>query len=134
VKYYPDGVAEGTPEEIAAFKHIDAALAARNKRAQLAIEGPKKRAAKKAAPKKAAPRKARGERMTDEMADQIIALALARDGINAHDVAQYLEMDSKTAYNRLYRLRQRGLLWLTGDGAFKAEKDAVTHQQAGELG
>lgn len=32
MKLYPDGIAEGTPEECAAFKHIDAALTARNAR------------------------------------------------------------------------------------------------------
>lgn len=31
MRLHPDGVAEGTPEECAAFKHIDAALAQRNK-------------------------------------------------------------------------------------------------------
>jgi DNA-binding NtrC family response regulator len=129
VKYYPDGVAEGTPEEIAAFKHIDAVLAARGKRSQLAIEGPKKRAASKAAAKKAAPKKAsrRTRQASNELYDQIISLAAARDGITSREVAEYLEIDKKTAYNRLYHLRARGRLWLSGGGVFKVEKDALSH-------
>jgi hypothetical protein len=34
MKLFVDGTLEGSPEELAAYKHIDAALAAKNKRAE----------------------------------------------------------------------------------------------------
>ena len=43
MKLYPDGIAEGTPEELAAFKHIDAALAGRGKPKAITAAPPKPR-------------------------------------------------------------------------------------------
>jgi hypothetical protein len=46
IRMYPDGIVEGSPEEVAAFKHIDAALTLRNARPtrqrQRALPAPKK--------------------------------------------------------------------------------------------
>lgn len=106
MKLYPDGVAEGTPEEVAAFKHIDAALAARNKRSQLAIEGPKPKPAKKATPKKATKT---SHKATVELYEQILGLA-STQSVTAAMISQYFELDKKTAYNMLYRLRVKGLI------------------------
>jgi hypothetical protein len=38
MRLYPDGVAEGSPEECAAYKHIDAALTARNTRSTRTVK------------------------------------------------------------------------------------------------
>lgn len=109
MKLHPDGIAEGTPEECAAFKHIDAALAARNKPQLKAIEAPRKPAGKP-------PRRR-------DVTQRILALAVAKDGITTTEVAEYLNVDRKTAYNRLYALRGKGLLWQTGEGGvFKVHR------------
>jgi hypothetical protein len=42
-------------------------------------------------------------------------------------VAEYLEMDKKTAYNRLYHMHARGLLWRTDHGLYKAHADTAVH-------
>jgi hypothetical protein len=127
VKLHPDGIAEGTPEECAAFKHIDAALAARNKPRLKAIEAAKPTKPTKAAPAK--PKRAKTQRRSREeiaaLNEQIIALAGAKDGVTADVVAQYLEMDRKRAYQMLYTLRGKQRLWLTDGGLFKAERSAT---------
>lgn len=56
IRMYPDGVVEGTPEEVAAFKHIDAALTARN-----AAPKPRALRAVKAAPKKVSSSRPKGD-------------------------------------------------------------------------
>lgn len=101
MKMYPDLTVEGTPEEIAAFKHIDAALAHRNgHRPQRAIEGPKK------APKKVA--STRVYRKGGDVREQILRLVGAKDGISTNEIAEYLEMSRKTTYNYLYSMVAKG--------------------------
>jgi ribosomal protein S25 len=121
MKMYSDLTVEGTPEEVAAFKHIDAALAARNKRSQLAIEA--KKPAKKPA-KKAAPKKAPQNRQTAELYEQILAVANDK-GVNASIISQYFEISTKTAYNMLYRLKTKGLIYKTDDGLFRATRKSM---------
>lgn len=43
MKMYPDGVVEGSPEELAAFKHIDAALTKREQPALKALPAPRRK-------------------------------------------------------------------------------------------
>jgi len=125
VKMYTDGVVEGTPEEIAAFKHIDAHLTAREHRPVKAIE------AKKPPGKVTASKRVKTQHRTDkrvrtrrtseqieEMNNQLISMASANVGVTANDVALYFGMNKKTAYNRLYQLRVKGLLGLADDGSF----------------
>ena len=118
MKLYPDMVAEGTPEELAAFKHIDAALSARNKRPgqPLAIEGPSK-------PPK--PKRTRQPKLTPTQIDEAIALAATNGGITARQMADYFHTSPEVGRKRLYRLRDQGKLWLTNDGIFKATKEAM---------
>ena len=104
MKMYPDYTVEGTPEEVAAFKHIDAALAARNHRAAMrAIEAPKK-----AAPKKVTSKRGPYRTKSKDTHDQVLKLIAAKDGISAAQIAEYLEIPRKTAYNCLYGMTQRG--------------------------
>lgn len=107
MKMYVDLTVEGTPEEIAAFKHIDQALAQRNKRAHLAIEA---KPEKKPTPRKVKSRRIIKAPRTNDMAEQIINLARARGGITAAHVVEYFEIPQKQAYNRLYALKAKGLL------------------------
>lgn len=115
MKLYPDLVAEGTPEELAAFKHIDAALTARNTRrpALVAIEGPKT-----AAPR---PKTKRKPKLTTKQVDEVIAIALTNGGITARQMADQFHTSPETARKRLLRLRDQGKLWLTEGGVFKAK-------------
>lgn len=117
MKLYPDGVAEGTPEEVAAFKHIDAALTAKNGRK--AIEGPRP---KKAPAKKTTPPKKQARASKDDMEklnQQILDFLQTSGGGHAAELAEYLGIDRKKAYRLLYNLRTAGRLWLTDDGVFK---------------
>jgi DNA-binding CsgD family transcriptional regulator len=110
MKMYVDYTVEGTPEEVAAFKHIDAALAARNHRAAMrAIEAPKKPPPKKVTAKRVTakrPRKPRSE--TQALHEQILKLIGSKDGITSKQIAEYLEVNVKTVYNHLYRMVQQG--------------------------
>jgi hypothetical protein len=118
MKMYPDLTVEGTPEEVAAFKHIDAALAARKRPSMKAIESSKPE-------KKPPPKKVPKAPPTSDLAEQIINLARAKDGVTALEVAEYFEMDKKTAYNRLYHMQAKGLMWRTDHGLFKAHAHAA---------
>jgi DNA-binding CsgD family transcriptional regulator len=111
MKMYTDYTVEGTPEEVAAFKHIDAALAARNGRAAMrAIEAPKKKPPAKKVPSTRVPakrpRKPRSE--TQALHEQILKLIGSKDGITSKQIAEYLEVNIKTVYNHLYRMVQQG--------------------------
>jgi hypothetical protein len=110
MKMYTDGVVEGTPEEVAAFKHIDAALMARNKRSSaLAIEAPKR----KAAVKKVAPQR----KNRKGASEQVLKLVGAKGGVTSGQVAEYMELPHKTAYNLLYRMVQSGEI-VRNDGLY----------------
>lgn len=112
MRLHPDGVVEGTPEECAAFKHIDAALAQRNgtpRPERLAIE---------AAPTEAeVPFGVEGK----TSAEILMSLAKLRKnrGVTAGLAAAVLQIDSRLAYQRLYALHRKGLL-AKGDGVFRA--------------
>lgn len=101
MKMYVDYTVEGTPEEVAAFKHIDAALAARNHRAApRAIEGPKQKPKKVVS--KRVQRKPRAE--TNAIGEQIEKLIGAKNGVTTRQISEYLELPVKTVYNHLYRM------------------------------
>jgi hypothetical protein len=111
LKQYVDGTLEGSPEELAAYKHIDAMLARKNKPAPKAIE------AKKAPVKK--------ERSKNRVSSDAILLFIEeREGATAADIAeQFPGLPRKAAYNRLYQLRKQNKLWLTDRGVFKLERN-----------
>jgi hypothetical protein len=119
MKIHPDGTIEGSPEELAAFKHIDAAMTRKDASASKALarqQGtpPAKPVKKAAVVKKAA------------TIDEALQAARALDtgnGFKASQLADFMGIPVKTAYNKLYILKNKGDLILR-DGTYTVPKAA----------
>ena len=127
MKMYADLTVEGTPEEVAAFKHIDAALSGRERRSAMrAIEGPKPKP-KKVASKRVAPKRERRPRSeTRAVHENMLKLIGAKNGITTRQVAEYLEIGQKTVYNHLYRMVKQGEVVRGEDGLYHRVPQTVS--------
>lgn len=109
MKLNPDGTLEGSPEELAAYKHIDAALSAKNSRGM----NPK--------PKK--PREAKVEKVEEVEVSPMLAETLdllsAHDGpVPASQIATEMGIKPATAQWRLNKLAALGLVHKPSRGMY----------------
>lgn len=112
MKMLPDGTIEGTPEELAAFKHIDAAMSAKDvARAKKSPTLPPKKT-------EPAPVKKRATQIPVEEMMKIVNTLNGGFGVTASDVARHLGVTRKAAYQRLFRLKELGRVDIV-DGKFR---------------
>jgi hypothetical protein len=117
MRMFPDGSIEGTPEELAAYQHISAAMDRTDIRLAKKVE-------RQANPQ---PRKTRRPRRGNPIPPSVgEVLEKARElddgkGVTARDLSLLMGAQSKVVYNRLYHLTQRGVL-VRENGVFKFPK------------
>lgn len=113
MKMHPDGTIEGSPEELAAFRHIDAAMTAQDvARAKVSQRKTKKAVAEKVVAKKV------GTQTKSEDLLEIVKSLDSGDGVSAAELANRMGVETKDAYNKLYRLKTLGKLEVSG-GRFR---------------
>jgi Fic family protein len=98
MRMHPDGTVEGTPEEVAAFKHIDAALAAKNGRITRSKQKPE------VVEVEEIPISAKLNATLNMLQDNDIV-----DGISADEMGKWLGVPRATATWRLRKLEDLGL-------------------------
>jgi hypothetical protein len=103
MKIHPDGTIEGSPEELAAFRHIDAAMTAKDvARARVSQRKPKKA-------------------VTQTKSEDVLEMVKSLDsgeGVSAADLAVHMGIDRKAAYQKLYGMKTLGRLDVS-EGKFR---------------
>jgi hypothetical protein len=123
MKIHPDGVVEGSPEEIAAYQHISAAM----DRTDVA------RTKRQAAQAKPRPKKAPAKKRNLKAVPALLETAKGLDdgdGVTASKLADTLGIDRKAAYNKLYSLMSQGHAALEGGRFTFPKKETVKSVEA----